>query len=575
MDHARRRILQGSAAALGAVGMGTLAPAAGAAGVSATRRLDGLTTPGLEGDLFLDPPAFASGSVTGGVIRRATALLVPWSYTQTESPVSDPVGIGTAFYVDWRATLLDSRPWVGPVAQTGWFGPRGVFHLDGEVRYGNPMSRVNITPIAFGNQLIVSNADGAGQTVTPGWGFMNAPWFLARDGRKLTLQRNDTANGMGGFVDNQLYAVDPQSTGGSVDGVVNGYEATSFVVRTFLTEGVHLAGVVGFDMSDINGEDGHLPGVTSPPPGLVDRTVGIRVAHLTKGNTFGVGVQNGSRTLYPPQTSQVAAADAILRTDATAVTVENGTAARIVLSGTGGLQPGEDGQVVTLVGKGPEPVTIRGTDVEPGSKLAGESRTVGQGDVLDLVWLDGAWHPRSPLQVHGEHGSVSVSVGGTTDHAAPSLSLSRTSDAHPDIALGHYLGQPLLALGTGDADPDAALLRSAPSVLRVAGGESGGVIEAGVRRLINDQTSVGYTVVAADRALTIVRNSASASTQTWPSDAGAPGLAIGSEVPVCNRGSGGVQHQAASGATVIVAGVQPSATRWVGVKVAANTWLVG
>lgn len=575
MHLSRRNLVRGSAAAIGAMTVGAAAPAAGARG--AHRGLIALptqTTPGLEGDITLDAAVYSGGEVTGGVIRRATALLVPWSYTQTVSPSGEDRAIGTAVSVDWRATLLDNVPFVGPQAQTGFFGPRGVFHLEGDVRYGMNMSRVNITPIAFGNQLFVSNTNGADRVVTPGWGFMNAPWFVARDGRTLTLERNDTANGMGGFVDNQLYTVDSAAPTGQIDGATRGYEAHSFVVRTFVTEGVHLAGVVGFDMSDVNGIEGHLPGVPSPPVGEIDRTVGLRVAHLAKGGTFGVGIQNGSRTVYPPQAAEVSAAGDALRSDATVVVVDNGTGAAVTLSSPSALPDGEDGQVVTLVGAGTAEVTIPGDTTLAGSNLAGESRTVRPGDALDLIWSHDAWRPRTPLAVRGSHGSVTTSVGGTTNHDAPSLALTRTGNGHPGMVLGHFFGQPLIAFGTGTAAPDTGLRRSAAGVVAVAGAVAG-VIEAGVRRPINNQAGTAYSVVSADRAVTIVRNNAAASTQTWPRDAGAPDLAVGTEIPVCNRGAGAITHQAGTGASVIVAGPQPAASRWVAVKIAADTWLVG
>ncbi len=577
MDPSRRRLVSSSAAAVGALGLGVLGAPAGAAvgrGGFVLGRQVPTTTPGLEGDIWLDVPVYSGGEVEGGVIRRATSLLVPWSYTQTDAPADDRA-IGTAVSVDWQATLLDNTAWVGPRAQTGFFGPRGVFHIEGEVRYGNNMSRVNLTPIAYGNQLFVSNTDGANRTVTPGWGFMNAPWFLARDGRTLTLERNDTANGMGGFVDNQLYAVDPEAPGGTIDGATNGYEAHSFVVRTFVTEGVHLAGVVGFDMCDVNGIEGHLLPGPVPAVGQIDRTVGVRVAHLSRGGTFGVGVENGSRTINPPQVAVVDATGDGLRTDATVVVVDNATGSAIALTSTTALPAGEDGQVVTLVGSGTAAVTVPGTDELAGSTLAGETRTIAPGDALDLVWHDDAWRPRAPLAQRGRHGSIVASVGGAVAHGSPSLTFSRTGVAHPTLVLGHYLGAPVVVLGTGSAAPDAALIRAGAGALGVGGSPSGGVVEAGIRRPINAQTGTAYTVAATDRAVTIVRDNAAASTQTWPRDSAAADLAIGTEVPVCNRGAGAITHQAGAGATVIVAGPQPAATRWVGVKVAADTWLVG
>ena len=82
-------------------------------------------------------------------------------------------------------------------------------------------------------------------------------------------------------------------------------------------------------------------------------------------------------------------------------------------------------------------------------------------------------------------------------------------------------------------------------------------------------------MVAADRRRTVTRTNASASTMTWPSDATAPELPVGTEIPVCNLGTGAITHQGGSGASVVTDGTQPRGARWVGVKVAADTWCVG
>jgi hypothetical protein len=599
----RRSVLFGAAAAAAAAAPGSRAAHAVPAAL-ASPELDARIFPVGVGDLMLAVGAYSGGLVDGGVIRRATSIQIPWNYTQTVTP-TDPA-IGTAVLVDWQATLTDNAPWQGPIAQPGWFGPRAVFHLDGDVRYGRDMSIVNITPIAFGNQLKVSNADGANRTITPGWGFMNAPWFQAKDNRVLTLNHNDTATGMGGFVDNQLYLVDENAPNGRIDGVANGYEALSFVSRNFVLPNVHLTGVVGFDMADIN-----VPlqgsGEPGPPAGRVNQTIGVRVQHLSKGGTFGIGVQNGSRTVRPPQTATVPNAGTAIRTDASVVVVQNSSSGPLTLTSVPTLPAGRDGQIVTLVNGGTHAVTLQGTDTLAGSSVR-SGHTLLSGDVLDLIFQQGVWRARSsstawnqvrslpgvsafamPMPrpgvttyqaTHGSGGVTGIDVMTPTGETAPAanLRLFKAGETAPRTVVA--LGGLGFSDGTNAAD-GTYLVRSAAGVLTV-GSFTGtlhtvraGTFHGGQRRDVQAATATAYTVTATDGARTVTRNSASASTMTWPTDAGAAALAIGTEIPVCNLGAGAVTHQGASGATVITAGPQSRGMRWVGVKVAANTWCVG
>lgn len=580
--------------------------------------LDGRIFPVGTADLALAEPVFGTtviqdengnpltrAVVDGGVLRRVQSIIVPWDYTQDVTPTD--TAIGTAMLVQWNATINDSVPWVGPQAQTGFFGPRGVYQLEGTVRYAKNMSMVSLTPIAFANQLRVTNTPDADRTITPGWAFMNNQVFQAVGGRKVTLMYNDTAKGMAGFVDNQVFTV--EGAGSQIDGTTNGYEALSFATRNFVTQGVHLHAVIGFDMADINHPMNIPPGGTEPPvppvePGLVDTTIGVRVAHLSKGGSFGIGVQNGSRTVLPPQPATLSGPSSTIRTDASYVVIQTG--APVTLTSPKALPDGRDGQVVTLVNGSDHAVTIQGKSILPSTNLA-ETETMLRGDVIDLIFRVDTWHVRSRTlgwdrsvalpNVHpwfiptGARGVTTFqsthtdgSVTGIDLVTAPgSLSASTLRlFVEGDAAPRTVVSTGAIGFTDGTSGGVGTFLRRSSAGTLAVGDLAGArhnvdadVFVGGVRRSVNAVTSTGYAVVGTDRRVTVTRDNASASTMTWPSDAAAPDLPLGTEIPVCNLGVGAVSHQGGAGATVITDGAQPRGTRRVGVKVAANTWCVG
>ncbi len=582
--------------------------------------LDGRIFPVNDADLRLSDPVFSTVSmleptvidpnptvpvtrsvVDGGVLRQVQSVHVPWTYDQTTAP-GDPA-IGTAVFVDWNATLSDAPNIFGPRAQTEYFGPRGVFHLEGTVRYARNAGQNALTPIAFANQLMVANAPGADRTITPGWAFMNNQWFIAEGGHKLTLMYNDGAKGMAGFVDNQVFTV--RDAGSTLDGVTNGYEALSFASRTYVGTDAALHAVIGFDMADINRHPDPPVGDVIPeiPAGLVSETIGLRVAHLAKGGTFGIGVQNASRTVLPPIGADLADETATIPTDASVVVVTNtsGGALTLVPSATApSIQAGREGQVLTIVNGGEQRVTVPSGSQAANSGVRTEV-ALEPGEVVDLVFIDGSWHVRGevvaefpgvhplfvPLAPAGARtfrsthadGSMTgidlVAAPGTWSSAAVRLMFEGEAAPRTVISSG--------AIGFSDGIDGAAgtyLSRLGDGSLRVGSistalrGLEADVVQAGVRRGVKAITASTYAVVADDRRLTLTRDSASGTTISWPSDADAA-LPVGSEIPVCNLGAGAVAHQGGSGASVITSGTQQQGTRRVGVKVAADTWCVG
>jgi hypothetical protein len=339
-----------------------------------------------DGDLWFAVTEPADGSATGGVIRQAQALQVKWDYEQTSTPVD--TAIGTALLVDWHA-LLDDQAGLGPMAQTEGFGPRGVFHLEGHVIYKRNQSSYSLTPIGYGNQLMCSNDFGSDRNMTPTWGFMNAPWTVASGG-KITMQPTDSARGGAGFVDNPLFVTEH---GGAIDGLTRAFEVVSFMSHVYMLEDCSAAAVVGFDMHDLNSpipEDvGKPAGYSRHPAGEVERVIAFRTPWLGWGDTFGIGLENGSRSVFSPQTSPLTAATDTVRSDASLVIAENTTGTPLILDATPVLQEGTEGQVLTLLVKG-APVRLRSEEDHPGSGLD-RTHTLLDGEAIDLVFEGGRW----------------------------------------------------------------------------------------------------------------------------------------------------------------------------------------
>ena len=238
------------------------------------------------------------------------------------------------------------------------------------------------------------------------------------------------------------------------------------------------------------------------------------------------------------------------------------------------LRDGLDGQQLTLLNVGAHTVTLAGR-LAGGGELGTEGTNLTRRTVLrpgakvTLRWTDDGWAP--------------------TDHHDPQVSTSDDGIAvyggdhqHPQVGLGTS-GLPHLRLGPGGTSaPDLWLARASAGVATLGsrpdtadGVLRAGVVEAGTRQGVNARTDEAYTVLDDDRTCTIVRNAATTSTQTWPSDVAAPALAIGTLVRTFNRGGAAVAHRAGPGAVVIGGGDQPTNTWWTAQKIEADTWAVG
>jgi hypothetical protein len=174
----------------------------------------------------------------------------------------------------------------------------------------------------------------------------------------------------------------------------------------------------------------------------------------------------------------------------------------------------------------------------------------------------------------GTNGRVEVSP----DSASVASLKLFPSDAHthPAMSFGSFIGTPLLGLGSGTADPDAFLARSAAGALAV-GLDGSGVMVAGRRHVVNAQTGTAYTVVLADQGKMITRSNASASTMEWPANATA--IPVGTCIEVLNLGAGTITHSAAASAGLVTGSTttQAQGKRLTAFKVGTgttNTWLL-
>jgi len=246
----RRKLLVAGGAALAGLA-GTSRPAAAQtafgtaayedvgvpSGVAATdadgdvvRPLDGAKIlPYQVGDLLLATAAYGAGPAAGGAVnptgyaeggitRRSSGHHVLWDYVQTRAP-ADPA-IGTAYRVVWDAELGDNVGTWGPIAQSGYFGPRGVWNLEGWVRYAASQATIlSLAPITFADMLKLGNKPGVPITLRPGWQFLAARIHIA-DGETVTLGGNDFANGGAAFAETTVFLT---ANDGEFDGDDSGH----------------------------------------------------------------------------------------------------------------------------------------------------------------------------------------------------------------------------------------------------------------------------------------------------------------------------------------------------------------
>lgn len=347
------------------------------------------------GDLTLAAGVWLpDGTVAGGVIRQATGLVIPLSYTQSVQP-TDPV-IGSPILVQYDA-VVDNPGAFGAAFATNYYGPRGIVEIEGPIRYAQNTSPFTLAPIGYANILIVGNVAGQARTITPSWDFMDAHLWEA-NGAVCTVERNDFADGGAAFVDSQTWLT---TNGGQWDGTDRSLH--SFLAATFVLGNTHFARRYAFRVKDVNewGPLGgalelaqHLEGNPELPfdnvdiaAGTVDTQYGLDIPHLV-GATTNVGVRNASRTVETPLAVTLDSAGDAIDGEATVLALNNTTGAELVLTSTPTIPDGLDGQRITLVNVSDAPVVVQSEDELPGSNLllGQRQRRINPDGVLQLVY---------------------------------------------------------------------------------------------------------------------------------------------------------------------------------------------
>ena len=248
---------------------------------------------------FQTPPAVISGGSASGGIFRGHTIQFPWSYTQTTDPVDATVG--TALFVDVDVTLASGGGF-GPQFQSGYYGPRAVIHLEGSVRYGSNGSILALSPVGFGDFMVVANTAGVGpRDLAGGWPFLNGRGYVA-DGATVELVGTDVNDGGAGFVDSGTYST---VDGGTIDGTTNDYEHVSFLSMPGIGGNSAIERRVAFDvMPTFEGFHPDIPeptgahwsglGEWDPTTPTLNEEIGLRIQEFTLGAT-----KIGIKTAHP------------------------------------------------------------------------------------------------------------------------------------------------------------------------------------------------------------------------------------------------------------------------------------
>lgn len=529
-----------------------------------------------DGDLWLAAGNYTAGTVHGGVIRKATAIHVDWTYTQGTNPTDR--AIGTAFNVDWDTTITAGGGF-GPQSATSHFGPRSVYHLEGILKYGVDATPYGFSPIPFGNTLLVKNTPGVARKLVPSWGFMEAGIHVA-DAATVTADITDVSAGGASFADSRVIAT---VASGTWNGTTNSTELQGFTSMPFVVGNSSISKRIAFEVMDINGTVGTdynavrgavaaITGKTADAGmGTVATQYGLRIPRLANA-TRNIGISNASATLNVPAAKTITAASDTIPIDATQVYLNNTSGGPITLTSTPILADGVDGQTIDIVNVGTQTVILAG-ETDGGGSTATANTNVHQrislasGGKVTLRWSASTsqWRKHTQLDPLVDMGTSTVNI-----YAA-------FGERYPKVGFGSVFGAAYFAFGAGGStDIDTVFRRTAAGTLTLGAGilNSGdGMLQAGTYRVMNNQTGTSYSVVLADQAKHITRNNAGASTQVWPKDS-SQAIPIGAIIETVNLGAGTVTHSADTGASLTTGSAtsQPQGKRMTAIKVAANTW---
>lgn len=354
-------------------------------------------------DLTLDAAVRTGSTLVGGVIRRATSLIIPWTYTQTVDPTD--TAIGTAVLVQWYATL-NGDGFFGPNAQTTWFGPRGVFELEGVVSYGADQSFFAFAPVGYADLSRISNDPGSARVLAPSWSFLSSRMVLADDGA-VTLTVTDVNRGGAALIDSHALV---SLNNGSIDGVSQVFELTSVLSAPVISGDVHISRRVAVDVQDLKlGNSPYFPDLVGSPTVLdvlrgngqglenadddtaeADEQVGIRVHFLANAGR-NIGIENASATVETSRESTLSAAGSTVRIDLTTVALNNTSGASLILTSTPTLAAGLDGQRITLINTSANSVIMQDDGLVAGTslRLGAPQRVLESADSIDLRYKTG------------------------------------------------------------------------------------------------------------------------------------------------------------------------------------------
>lgn len=353
-------------------------------------------------DLTLPQATFSSGLVNKGVIRRTHSVQVPWAYTQTEDPAEGPdASFGTAFHVDAQVTLnYQGAQFVGPRFSTGHFGPRGIYNLEGLVRYNFNTSVFGLTPLGYVDTMATANNAGSNRNLTPAWSFLSARQLIA-DAGTITLISNDANAGGAAFADHVLWST---VDSGAISGGANGI--TSFHSQPLVQGNITLHHRIGLDLEPLQAiaSNAGLPypfenvGIVDSNSVTVTEEVGVRVQAFTLAQTAigidvaqhacttNIGIRNASTEVATPSVQTLSAAGNTITANAKVKRLDNTSGGALTLTSTPTIADGVDGQILILFNGSANNVVLQHGTTFNLDLIGDVNKTLAQGQGITLMW---------------------------------------------------------------------------------------------------------------------------------------------------------------------------------------------
>lgn len=245
-----------------------------------------LTSPAINGgtvaslvSLSMTTPTWSAGDVTGGRILDLSYVETDLSYTQTQNPATT---FGLGFRVDWDVVFdYVGDAFVGPTANTGFFGPYAGFQFQGTHQYNEDTGIYGLAAISFQDQLFIKNEPGSTRTMTPAWQFLSSR-FIAADGGAVTLSQTDGGHGAVAFTDNQLMI----TAGAGTITTAGDYDLVGFASLPVVIGATTLQRRVGFLVDNVNM---NAAGFAS----ILETAVGDKLTNTVSSTNATIGWQIG------------------------------------------------------------------------------------------------------------------------------------------------------------------------------------------------------------------------------------------------------------------------------------------